>query len=486
MVHINVQVVVKRMLTLRIETNLHSQMQSNIHYAHTNAERPYARVNKASASSRVNLVLIGYWGLCAICMMNLNGITALMFGMTRLMSIGILVFGLMILTMARCGIVDSLGRTGVMFIGFIAIYLSLGCIGNLEFDLLVSHLNTAFIVMSSSVGAKSVATTYGLRYALRPLVVFAFLGAVSVFMSPLLLPYYKLIRNAELVANAGRWLGFFANPNETGMASVISLACCLILSMVSASTIINRILTVASCITLGAAVFLTFSRGAMLTFFVVGALFLLLTATFNARSVQFFFVAAVLLMFSYWFFVFGYKSLEWSNEQRVRIVSFERMLTGESISERDSGGRLNGISAGLEYWEKSPVIGHGLGSMHRMPGEYFGGLGCHNTHVMVLGEVGIVGFAFYLMWMLSYLHSATRIKYLPARVFCSLTIAIFVLYGMVSHNVLDQRGMNCFIGVGFCFLGLYTRRAVEITWPNQQGTSILHPKHFSSGGFTSE
>ncbi|MEQ1903182.1 MAG: O-antigen ligase family protein, partial [Pirellulaceae bacterium] len=324
-----------------------------------------------------------YFSIIAIiCLMNLNGILFVMFQIDRLASIIILASGLFIIVRTMSLWNQCLGPAGKWFMAFLILYVAIGATIKFDMTLIISHLNSMFLVFVSALVARDYARRNQTPRFLTTLTIIAVLGAFTVYLSPFLGSYYANLRMLDRLNIAGRWMGFFANPNETGMAAVNGLVACLaIWSLPAGSTKLRKYLPLIVC-GLAVGVVLTFSRGAMISFAIIGVGYALFSLRFDGRAIGTIIAGLFVFGASYWFFTAGYKSYEWTNEQKKRIQSIEKMITFEETTERDTGGRWNGVLAGLDYWQESPVVGHGLGTMHRMPEKYFGGLGCHNTHIM--------------------------------------------------------------------------------------------------------
>jgi O-antigen ligase len=343
----------------------------------------------------------------------------------------------------------ALSPAGKAFVGFLGFYLAMGTMVKPDRVQLISHINSIFLVVVAAL-----ATVYNAKRNTLPRFMIltsliATAGAFTVYLSPLLGDLYSQIRSVERVNSTGRWMGFFANPNDTGFAAVLALALTLPVSAIAVKpNPIRRCKTFIS-IVLGIGVLLTFSRSAILAFLLCILINWLVTAKLNTKGVYAAVATTGLLLIIYWFFTIGYQAFEWTTEQEGRIESISRILTFQRASDSDLGHRMEGVTAGLAYFRESPIIGNGLGSMHRMPDKYFRGLGCHNTHLMVLGEVGILGFSLYLFALASYLRNTMQMREEAPRLFCLLLLVTFLLDGMVSHKVLDTRSYNLLLGVAF-------------------------------------
>lgn len=392
-------------------------------------------------------LMLSYWGLAAICLWNLNGVTALAFGMTQILSVFILALGLFVFVRAKEPWITSLGRPGVWFVVAIAVYLGFGSVLNFEPRLIVSHVNSIFVVLAGAVGARHLAPRIGMQLFATYTAVFASVGALTVYLSPFLRPLYRNLESTEILINAGRWMGFFANPNETGMAGVYALACSLALfSILKPTSRIRRLLPFLIGL-LAIGVFLTFSRGAMIGFAAISILYTLIAVKLTGQSIKLMIAAVLLVIGAFYFFTQGYKAFAWTPEQFKRIKSVERIITGQKTTRFDVGSRASGAQAGLKYWSKSPVFGHGLGKLRKMPAIYTRGLGCHNTHVMFLGEVGILGFLFYMGFWGSLLYSSHTQASPTVRQLCLMLSVTMLLNGMVGHTLLDNRNSNFLLGL---------------------------------------
>jgi len=139
------------------------------------------------------------------------------------------------------------------------------------------------------------------------------------------------------------------------------------------------------------------------------------------------------------------------------------------------------FSGGIDYWTYSPLFGHGLGSLHRMPDRYFGGLGCHNTHVMLLGEVGILGFIPYLVFLFVFARASWTAKTTTVRNFCVSFFLVFIAVGWVAHGMLEDRNLNILLGVCFGLLSL-DKSMAHAARQNYQRNPMAYPAHAMNTG----
>ncbi len=393
-----------------------------------------------------------FWAICIIGLWNINGLTAMMFKTNRIMSVAFLGFGLLVLLRSNQW-KKSIGRSGTAFIVFVLAYLSFATIIRHNTVLLIGHMNSIFIVVVSAVATRKIVQSKGLPYLMKWVLILTVLGALTVYLSPFMSSVYAKTEKLARFNAQGRWMGFFGNPNSTGMAGVAALGVCLAGWTLSSKEFPFKKYIPFLVAILGLGVLLTFCRSAIILYGGLGLAYALVTFKFNKQMLGVLFGAMVLVVLSVWFFTSGYKQYNWTPGQLRRITSVERIMKGQSESA-DTGGRMTGITGGLHYWSKSPLIGHGLGSLHRMPVSYFGGLGCHNTHVMLLGEAGIIGFIPYLSFLALFGWTSWRAKYKPVQTFCLAFFITFLAAGMVSHDILQDRNLNILLGVCLGLLSL--------------------------------
>lgn len=108
--------------------------------------------------------------------------------------------------------------------------------------------------------------------------------------------------------------------------------------------------------------------------------------------------------------------------------SIERIL---SSSQSISSGTLNNRTviwgASLEQWKKTPLIGHGIGSLAYVLStihvEYSA---AHNTYIHLLTENGIIGLSLYLMMIITIIYYALRTNLSDMAFIFSLLFTILV------------------------------------------------------------
>lgn len=393
-----------------------------------------------------------FWTLCFVGLLNINGLTLMVFQASRIMSVVFLGLGLLILIRSAHWR-KSMGASGAAFFVFMFSYLFISSIVRIDVSLLIGQLGSCLIVLVCGVATRQIVLVRGLHYFMKWVLVLTVLGALTIYLSPFLESMYAKTPKIYKIYRKGRWLGFFQNPNWAGMACVCVLCPCLAgWKLRQRDFPIKKYIpfALAAC---GLAVLLTFSRSAIFLYGFVLVAFTAIKFRFDARMVLALIGASAGLVVFVWFFTSGYRQFEWSAGQLRRIQSIGKILEGESESS-DTGGRMDGISGGLAYWSLSPWSGHGLGSLHRMPDKYFRGFGCHNTHVMILGESGVFGAISYIFFLFVFFKAILKARQGSIKVFCIVYLVLFLSNGMVSHDIIQDRNLNILMGVCFGLLSV--------------------------------
>ena len=180
------------------------------------------------------------------------------------------------------------------------------------------------------------------------------------FASPYLL---RETRGGELIYRH-QGLGVLSDPNDTAQFFV-TLIPLTFLRWKKGSFVSNLLFTIAPVVLLSAAVYYTHSRG--------GAFALVAVCLFGFKNKLGFVLSSVLAVGLF------------AGMMAINI-------SGGRGMEDDDGSRVAFWSTGLEIFKAHPVVGVGIG---RFP-EYNGGLTAHNSYVVCLAEVGMIG---YFCWM---------------------------------------------------------------------------------------
>lgn len=187
------------------------------------------------------------------------------------------------------------------------------------------------------------------------------------------------------------WVGIFANPNDLAYSLVILVPIAAALFLVARPR--GKAFYVAAAGTLIVAALVTFSRGGMLGLAAVLGLFGLKQSSVLMK------VAVVALLVLGLVFVGAF----WTRDE-----GFSDLTSDVTVNER-----LMTMRTGMEMFYDRPLLGVGIGGSVAAFPEYLPpnsgfdkALVIHNTPIMALAEVGLLGaFAFYLFIAIALFHA---------------------------------------------------------------------------------
>lgn len=282
----------------------------------------------------------------------------------------------------------------------------------------------------------------------------------------LMTPYLSNHYSDQVLIVAGRFSGIFENPNEAGMIAGYLLIFAFWFPTRRATFQTLLILLSATTVSL------TFSKAAMLCWIIIALIFIFVPAPGSlkgrARTYQRYTLFALLVglgtVLIYQSIIIGITT----PEQYERISELKDLLILE-INEDTTTNRSVLLSIGLEKLKLYFPFGAGFGTFHSLEGGLMGRqgwLGVHNTFVMVIGESGLFPG---MLLVLAFLVSLTKTFTHPH--FTHLFPILVLLVGdfMTTHNGLEMRYTNFFLGFYFAVLALRTWRKEDEIGPNSKG-----------------
>ncbi len=232
--------------------------------------------------------------------------------------------------------------------------------------------------------------------------------------------------------DTGRPAGFYVNANTSGIA--------LTISMIYSVNLLQQKYRVPFVSIIGIGVFLTFSRGAILCWF-IAVMILIITGIIPRHQFFYWFIVLGIIIIS-----LGQMGGDIFNLNRLQEMGLlnqnvlERLgETGNpsSLDDDSARARLEVVKLAWQMFAEHPLIGNGIGSTQDLS---VGGLSTHNisTHNMYLYFItddGILGFlVFPLLIYVVTRHAQGDNKYI------SLAFAASILvWGFFSHTIVVQR-----------------------------------------------
>ncbi len=250
-----------------------------------------------------------------------------------------------------------------------------------------------------------------------------------------------------VVTSGSRAGGFFSNPNEAGAHA------CFCLSFMLAG-ILRKKYVWFYFIGVGLslyAVFLTFSRSALIIAVFLIFLFLILSMSQLKKlsprgktnyTLFFTIVIGLSIYLPYYFINNVFGDLTWA--QQRRLLQTIDIVSGhtEAVTESERG---EVFELGLILIERNPVIGNGLGSFHKFKET---GLGVHNAYFVILGESGFFPFLLLLIFIIAMFINT---YYLPQKDIAILGILLLVVILLLvlfpTHGAFKDRGFNALLGI---------------------------------------
>ncbi|WP_162560569.1 O-antigen ligase family protein [Methylobacterium durans] len=223
----------------------------------------------------------------------------------------------------------------------------------------------------------------------------------------------------------GRGAGFYLNPNDTGFMLVALAVVATSPSRIQMNYLLWAVVTPGA--------FMTFSRAAWMML-IIGLSGQALLGHFGGGRRRFIFVGAVGACLAFMFVLYAtgglYDFVATTNlaayldpNTVVRLGAYGANLDDASALERQAA-----LERGLQTFYSAPILGRGLGYTF----EWDFQVSTHNTYVMFLAEMGLVGFAIYCALLGVALAGATG----NAR----LLVVLFAFASFFSHNMLDVPG----------------------------------------------
>jgi hypothetical protein len=378
-------------------------------------------------------------GLAAACALNLNGVFSMAFDLGQAVSLVMLVTSLFLIL--RHG-PAAWSTPLVLFFLAIVSYLMLATIFFDPFEAVdeprkfyQAYGGALLIVWGISGYVASLQPGFGLGKFLRFVRNIFLISSASVWASPILYSYYV---NLPLSAQQ-RMGGFFANPNEAAIASLLAVV--LTLGM----PFRLRLLQLPLVLMAAGAVVLTFSKTAMSCLVVVLAWHLFQ----RARSAMLFIapvavslaVIAVQDIDHILLAITENEIVELGQVQKDRILAVGKILGGEIDEQTTTGRTYLWRLVAEKAWDHFP-FGSGIGSAHNIVGGVLENdvwQGAHNTFIMMLGESGPLP---PLLLVTSILALFLGVKRSAAGSFewpCLLILAVDM---MATHTALSTRYHN--------------------------------------------
>jgi len=241
-------------------------------------------------------------------------------------------------------------------------------------------------------------------------------------------------------SDAERSSGLIASVNQAGTIAAITEAFMLFAALrINISKSKRYMYLLFYFVALFAAI-VTFSKAAMLKSLILMVVFiyfyLIKLHTKNKKIIVFqrkYILIPFLTMFLILSIGLGNKILsEFSEYQYSRLVDFTLFLQG-NIDDEITTNRTSLAEHSLNLIKKDQYMGRGLNTFHRMEGK---GIGPHNQFLLILGEVGFLGFLLYVTYYILIFYNIIKIKSPELKFLGISLILILVVTAASAHTML--------------------------------------------------
>lgn len=432
------------------------------------------------------LALVSFAMLVALCLFDMNTVAYNLWGYNQTFSIVILVLCIFLLLFYRLTIYRDLGPAGRLYFLFIVAFVALGTPIGLNADpegiigrwyLIRLLLASVLIVLAAAVAARNVLLAYGLRFTMTGLFILGLVIPLAIWLSSYYPEFYR-VKVGE-GRDLSRATGTFNNPNEAGSAVCMFAAIIFSYLMAGKSKTVSLTFALAALMVSALAILLTASRGAYVIFALVVLTQALISPGF-AKLVLALAGGAVVMVMAYAVFNMWTVDSSTGRSQFERFESLGRVIRGE-VTDETTGGRFELAMNGIREWQKSPLLGNGLGTQRRVGAA---NIGPHNTYILIGGEAGIVPLATFCAMIAAILWCGWTCP-IPAIRTLAVTYGIVLAMNcLTAHGVLMSREHALMMGLCFGLLaGASELKAAEASRrpPLRRGPPLPGPGRPNSG-----
>jgi O-antigen ligase len=258
----------------------------------------------------------------------------------------------------------------------------------------------------------------------------------------------------------GRWGGFYVNPNKAGMA--------LMLGMSFGTGVLPPLLRIPFTLACGVGVLLTFSRGAIFIWLLLMGLMIFKGVLPHKHTTAWLIGLGVVGLITGLQGEEIVRSFNLPHQIIERLEWFKNPLENKADSEGSSGARMEMAETAWGMFLQRPLTGYGIGSTVTWSFP----ISTHNMYLALMADYGLVGAFMLPALVLAVIWKARGL----ARSIAPNLVITMLLWGLFSHNVLDER----YILTGFALMGSMTiaSQTSEIDQPRSNYTLLQTPEEY--------
>ena len=376
---------------------------------------------------------------------DLNSIFYSLFGISRLFTAVSLI--LVVLTFLTVRLPDRLNPP--LFLKFILMFfLYLGFVGSLFgifqagfniWPMLEAQISACIVVITSYLASLTVIKMSRERLNILKLIIVCSTGLVTLLpVICFIFDWNPVISFEQEKESAVAYSGLLGNPNMTANYALLFLCFTCTLNL-------NFLWRLCIFAFVGIAVFITISRGGIILYLIILSVFGLLSKT---KTFIFCLALSCILAVSVLYYSDDFiKNTSFNHEFSYKISSLRNIISGESGFEDNSRGELATIS--FSAIAKRPIFGTGFGKQYY---DIFNGFGAHNMYSHIAVLAGLPALFLYLTTLSCLLWQAITQKQNQYRLFSVLIGVWFLIGGLYSHNLLDDKPALCALGLVAAFM----------------------------------
>jgi O-antigen ligase len=394
-------------------------------------------------SNRTNFLMAVAFFVIMTC--DLNSIFYSVFGISRTFSAVALILVVLILLTAR--LPDRLNPP--LFLKFILMFfLYLGFVGTFSgifqagfnvWPMLEAQISACIVVITSYVAILAVIKMSRERLNILKLIIVCSTGLVTLLpVISFIFDWNPVISFQQEEQSQVAYSGLLGNPNMAANYALLFLCFTCTLNL-------NFLLRLCIFAFVGVAVFITISRGGIILYLIILFVFGLLSKT---KTFIFSLALSCILAVGVLHYSDGLiRNTSFNHQFNLKMSSLRNIISGQSGFEDNSRGELATIS--FSAIAKRPIFGTGFGNQYH---DIFDGYGAHNMYSHIAVLAGLPALFLYLTTLSCLLWQAIAQKQNQYRLFSVLIGVWFLIGGLSSHNLLDDKPALCALGLVAAFM----------------------------------
>ena len=376
---------------------------------------------------------------------DLNAIFYSLFGISRIFSTVSLILCILIFLTTR--LPDRL-RLPLFLKIILVFFLYFGFVGSLIgilqdslniWPMLEAQISACIVVITSYLASLAVIKMSRERLNILKLIIVCSTGLVTLLpVICFIFDWNPVISFQQEDQSEVAYSGLLGNPNMAARYALLFLCFTCTLNL-------NFLWRLCIFVFVGIAVFITISRGGIILYLILLFVYGLLSKT--KTLIFMLFLSCILAVGLLYYSDELVGNTRFNHVFNQKILSLRSLISGESGFEDNSRGELATIS--FASIAKRPIFGTGFGKQYY---DIFNGFGAHNMYSHIVVLAGLPALFLYLVTLSCLLWQAIAQKQNQYRLFSVLIGVLFLIGGLSSHNLLNDKPALCALGLVAAFM----------------------------------